>query len=44
LLVARAPFACALKRQPFSIVAEIRFGILAAECNLGDRTKMTLTG
>ena len=36
LLVARMSVARCLKRQPFSVVAEIRFGILSAEGDLAN--------
>jgi len=44
LLVARMAVACALECQPFSVVAEIRFGVLAAKGQLTNRREMSLTG
>jgi hypothetical protein len=43
LLVTGMTVACALKRQPFPIMAEIRFGVFAAECELANRAEVTFT-
>ena len=44
LLVAGVTGTRRLKGQPFSIVAEIRFGIFAAEGELSNRGESMLTG
>lgn len=44
LLVAGGAFACALKREPLAVVAEVCFSVLATECYLPQLTKVTLAG
>src|SRR5437868_1257828 len=43
LLVTRVAVASRLKRQPLSIVAEIRFGIFTTESELSNRCESMLT-
>src|SRR3970282_686026 len=44
LLVAGVSLARRLEREPLTVAAEIRFGVLAAECHLPDGGEVALTG
>src|SRR6266550_3369738 len=44
LLIARVPVASALKRQPLSVMTEVRLRVLAAEGELADCAEVGLSG